>query len=148
VSRIVVHRSLLLFLIAGSMAGACGPAPAPDMPTFAHDVEPIMLARCVRCHGAGGMLNADPASTSPSFKNVPPLSGYFDHLEDQGDCSVPEGGVTTSPSCKRGLKYYASGNPGNVVWNVYFPMMPPAPAPKLTDRQLDVINRWLKDPLP
>ena len=139
--------SLVSVLLAGSLLGACGPAPAPDMPTFAHDVEPIMLARCVRCHGGGGTLNADPASTSPAFKNVPPLSGYFDHLEDQGDCSIQDGGGL-SMSCKRGLKYYASGNPGNVVWKVFFPQMPPAPAPKLTDRQLDVINRWVQNPLP
>jgi hypothetical protein len=148
VSRIVTRRSLLLFvsvLAAGSVAGACGPAPAPDMPTFAHDVEPIMLARCVRCHGAGGMLNADPHSTVMLFQGAP-TSGYFDHLEDQGDC-VPDGGVIPM-SCKRGLKYYATDTTGVALWKLWFPMMPPAPAPKLSDRQLDTINRWVKNPLP
>ena len=52
----------------------------------------------------------------------------------------------------RGLADYASPNPTTVlsqrihVDNAL--RMPPKPAPLLTDRQLEIMDRWLMNPLP
>src|SRR5437764_1467964 len=71
--------------------------PVPQTPTFALDVKPIFAAHCVRCHGAGGTLNADPRAPD---KNAPP-DGYLDRYADKSDCT-PDAAGDVPPTCERG----------------------------------------------
>ena len=49
----------LASVLAG-LGGACSIEDTPHAPTYTLDIQPLVLSRCVRCHGAGGHLNADP----------------------------------------------------------------------------------------
>lgn len=109
----------------------CGEEPVPADPGFAADVRPILIARCVRCHGAGGTLNGDPLSK----KDVPPEIVYLEQYEDTGMCTAPV------MNCKSGAKGVAA------LIRAYVhetgPMrMPPLPAESLSDWQLQTIDRW------
>ena len=64
------QRLLIVELLAAlAFVGAgCGNE-APLFPTYHNDVKPILEAHCIRCHGAGGMLNTDP--------DIPLISGVM-----------------------------------------------------------------------
>jgi len=49
---------VVAFAIAGAALG-CGsdPPQVPANPTYTADVAPILNLHCIRCHGAGDMLN-------------------------------------------------------------------------------------------
>jgi hypothetical protein len=134
---------LALVLVA---VPACSPS-RPASPTFSEDVRPILVAHCTRCHGAGGMLQGDTASISGY--QTPPVDGFFEDYQDQGDCTQADGGaLPTPPACKHGAHAYATTYVSR--WNGYvFPtrLMPPAPAAPLDDYELDVLNRWIENPV-
>ncbi len=132
----------LLASAAGLGLGACSIQNTPHAPTFESDIKEITLSRCVRCHGAGGHLNADPKSTIPLYR-MAPFDGYFDRMED----ICPDGGP---PGC-HGLGHYTN-DPNdmrltNFIHAVGDPM-PPAPAPRLTSDQLDIFDLWLANGAP
>jgi hypothetical protein len=141
------HGQLLSLLLTSAVwIAACGGQPVPDMPTFQQDVRPIMLSRCVRCHGAGGKRQGDPTSvTDVDALKSAPNNGYFDRFDDPPNCFVDD--PTNMVPC-RGMGYYATTVPGKAVWSIWFPQMPPPPAAGLTDRQHEVIAKWLASPLP
>jgi hypothetical protein len=146
VARPVSFGRLLMLALMAAGISACSSSspPVPDMPTYAVDVKPILLAHCVRCHGAGGTLNADPSSSLP----YPPPNGYFDHYEDLTDCTPGDGGVVPD-TCKYGaaslagaMKFYVNSDDTP---------MPPPPAPRLSAHDREVITRWADEtptPLP
>jgi hypothetical protein len=141
-------RLVLAIAGAAALAAGCGPDDAPAMPGYLADVKPLMGARCVRCHGAGGTLNDDPGNTSTVNKGAP-LHGYFDRLEDQGTCTAADG--TGNDVCKRGLLYYVTA--GAPTFTLFIRAtgelrMPPPPAPELTDREHAILERWIVNPQP
>ena len=54
-----LRKVLVLTAALALPLGACNPD-VPATPTYDRDVQPILTAHCVRCHGAGGTLNAIP----------------------------------------------------------------------------------------
>jgi hypothetical protein len=141
-------NGFLITLLASVVSlglGACSIQNTPHAPTFEADIRPIMLSRCVRCHGSGGALHGDPTSTLPAFRG-PPVDGHFDRFED--DC--PD---AMSFGC-HGLGYYTGNNAATLTNFIHARMpregtpMPPAPAPRLTSDQLDIIDLWLANDAP
>jgi hypothetical protein len=125
-----MHNTLLLVAaLAGAAvvtAAGCGENAAPDRPSYARDIAPLMGARCVRCHGAGGQINADP--------DMPPIMGTI--------TKAPMGDFTTLA----GLMPYANRTTMKLyVVNIG---MPPAPSDPLDDWSLDMLLRWCDMPLP
>jgi len=128
------HAGILVVLVAAALAGAgCGETPAPDRPTYSRDIQPLMTAHCIRCHGAGGTLNKDPDSALVNSTQQP-TGGDFTALSDDA-------------AGKHGLTYYATDPAGKMLMSVFLPQMPPTPAPALTDREFTILTRWLSNPL-
>jgi hypothetical protein len=137
-----------LALAAVALAGCEEPVPAT--PTFAHDVLPIFRAACVRCHGAGGTRNMDPAMTGV-YKGETAPGGYLDSYGDVGDCTVDPVTMRTPASCGKGALSEASNI--NIYLNVFPPAlrMPPSPSEPLARWEHEVVDNWLAEkpvPLP
>jgi hypothetical protein len=127
--RINALLSLSLVFVAGvgaALAG-CGEEPVPGHVTYERDVKPLLEARCVRCHGAGGMLNKDPGisdwvnSVNPPHHDTPQLAFF---------------------NTQAAAKTYANG--AVKLWIDKFPM-PPPPAPRLTSREREILLNWAGD---
>jgi len=136
--------SLLASVTATLGLGACSIQNTPHAPTFESDIKEITASRCVRCHGAGGMLNGDPTSTLAAYRS-PPIDGFFDRMED--DCT--DGAAIRC----HGLGHYTTGDAKTTLTNYIHDRMmpspmPPAPAPRLTSDQLDIFDLWLANGAP
>jgi len=115
----------LMLLAAGLGAAAlsgCG-ANVPANPSWVADVHPIMVARCIRCH------NADKPSDPESPPLNPALQGNFDYasLDD------------FKKSTDFGLFLVAA------VQQVSSGAMPPPPAAKLADWQIETITNFVNE---
>jgi hypothetical protein len=122
----------LIILLAALGAGCIDNGEAPLFPSYEADVKPIMGARCIRCHGAGGTLNKDPDIPDGNRYVGPPTNGNFTQLESSGT--------------QAGLLFYA--HEGKILWKGAVPLMPPPPAPALTERERTILDRWIENPLP
>jgi hypothetical protein len=101
---------------------ACG-AGVPANPTYFNDVQPILRANCARCHGA------DPVDQKVAkFR----LDRYVKHDDATFDVYDYASGI--DPAMVR------------VAVNLESPAMPPDYA--LTDRQRDIIARWVAQGAP
>jgi hypothetical protein len=125
----------LLLLVAVSALGlglaGCGEEPAPDFPTYTNNVAPLLGARCVRCHGAGGTTNDDPYSPPPVL--IDKTTGLPAVTKEK-----PATKLDTYASAKGGVALFFA---------IYLGSMPPPPSPPLTDRELEILSRWNKNPL-
>ena len=110
-----------------AMVSAC--AAAPEHPTWDDDVRPLMVARCIRCHGPGGV---DPASAKLNSK----VASAGIQLDYQYLSDVP-------PTVMDKLKKMGDAARGTLSpW----PRMPPAPAAALEEWQIQMLDNWAKDP--
>ena len=124
-----LRRALLIAgLGLSATLGACGGA--PEHPTYDEDVRPLLVARCLRCHGQPGQV--DPLSAKTNSKLA--ISGLrldYPYLSD-----VPEGLMAKL----KVLGGYARGEAPNL------PRMPPPPAAALEDWEIQMLDNWGKDP--
>jgi hypothetical protein len=144
------------FLAVAALAASCD-APTPASPSYAADVRPIFMSRCVRCHGSGpdgGTLRMALEPTGPNAAALAsdptkPTTCYLDQYADSGDC--PDAGGSTLV-CHRGAYHCATmvngidvrvhgGGPIKVS-------MPPPPSSGLDDWELKVVDAWTRNPLP
>jgi hypothetical protein len=143
---------LVLGLLGAAGLGGCGPDAPPARPSFERDVKPITVANCVRCHNATTL-------SDPTVLINKPTNGVFDHYEDPAGCDVryqqtdAQGNVTgvldVGPCF--GLAHYAApGMCQDLIVCSYIDagVMPPAPAPKLSARDVGIIQRWLGESPP
>jgi hypothetical protein len=116
------------------VAAGCNIEPsAPDTPTYETDVQPILMARCVRCHGS-------PPLGEPTSGPAPGTERY-DVFADSPECASGANG------CVRGASAFAQLFPAYVHVDSRT-RMPPRPAPALTSYQIDVFDRWAAEPTP
>ena len=126
-----------------SLSG-CSPE-VPATPSFARDVQPIFMARCVRCHDE--TLRGEPPLPGQPAKV--PLICHLNRYASMGDC-VTAG----SPPCSLGasacvripgeMDGYLAVRVDPAVDNDVG-RMPPAPADPLNDYESAVVNKWLKN---
>jgi hypothetical protein len=139
---------LFLIVLGASALGAgafgCGgEEPIPASPTFEPTIRTLLQAHCVRCHGAGGTLNTDPASLYKDMAG----QGYFNRYEDR-DC-VPLPDLSLPADCQKGARsevitiktyiHLAESDPVH---------MPPLPSDPLTSWELQLLDNWLDEPDP
>jgi len=119
-------KSMLLVAAATGLA-ACEPT-APANPTWEQDIYPLMVARCIRCHD--NPTHVDPLVTAPLG-----TAFGFNHptLQALAADAVAMASIKLAPSYVRG--------------EVLGKMMPPAPAEKLEQWQIDMLANWTKNPI-
>lgn len=130
-------------MLAGLLAG-CGDEPIPEQVTFEPTMRHVFAAHCVRCHGAGGTLNADPLTFGG---HDGPSIAYLDHYADQGDCTLDPVAMSVPDSCKRGALFNAA-TIHQYVQAKDASRMPPAPSDPLADYELALVLKWTDNPLP
>ena len=115
---------------------ACTPE-VPASPTYTNDVQPIFIAHCVRCHGAGDMLHA--MLLTGGLRS--PRLCYLQRYDNEGDCSNPNDLTTCKPGA--GFSQCVGLAASYVTAPSESPMrMPPAPSDPLTDWEVQVIAKW------
>jgi hypothetical protein len=128
----------LLSLVALSTLGlglaGCGEEPVPDYPSYAIHVQPILVARCVRCHSAAGMVGDDSDPYSPPPVIINPKTGQPVVTKEK-----PVTRLDTMDGAIGGV---------TLLFPTYVNVMPPPPSPPLTDREREILARWQKKPLP
>ncbi len=134
-------RSLLAFTLLTAGLVGCGENDVPVNPSYARDIQPLLDAHCVRCHGAGGTLNGDPDVPPGSIK-LPcapiPDGGAYTCAPTNGDFTALNGA-----NGKAGLATYAAG----IKTYLALPM-PPPPSEPLDDYETNLLVTWAaKTPL-
>jgi hypothetical protein len=119
-------------LIAGlglsATLSACGGP--PEHPTYDEDVRPLLVARCLRCHGQPGEVDPLSAKVNARLTSVGLLLDY-PYFSDVPDTLLPK---------MKMLGAYARGEaPG-------LPRMPPPPAAALEDWEIQMLDNWGKAP--
>ncbi|HEV3031119.1 MAG TPA: hypothetical protein VG319_05715 [Polyangia bacterium] len=134
------HGLLLVTMLAGAAVGGgagCGNA-VPDRPSYERDIKPLMEAHCIRCHGAGGTLNADPDIAANAKFHGAPTNGDFTTLDDVNG--------------HFGLLHYTDMGAGTAVVLKSFVdtlgPMPLPPADPLTSYEHELLFTWAHTPLP
>jgi mono/diheme cytochrome c family protein len=123
------HGLYLVTVLAGAavVGGAgCG-NPVPDRPSYERDIKPLMEAHCIRCHGAGGTLNADP--------DIRPVSGV--QKPNATDFTSLNGLMPLTGAAEPALELFVKTLP-----------MPPPPSDLLTNYERELLFTWAKNPLP
>ena len=114
----------LVALLAAAVAGAgCNLEPSvPGQPGYEADVQPILEARCTRCHGYPMIANAFPGYRLDIYACPTPA--------DPTMCSMAAGDKVLADR----IKCRAEASCGT--------QMPPKPAAPLSPYQIDTIAKW------
>jgi hypothetical protein len=108
------------------------------------DVLPIFEAHCVRCHGAGGSLNAD----FRGLEMAPPPNGFLNQYDDVVDCT-PDAMGNRPLTCVAGARTEAENdNIHAFTHGLIPPRMPLSPAAPLDAWELAVIDNWVAEKPP
>ncbi|HEY2731157.1 MAG TPA: hypothetical protein VGK52_14540 [Polyangia bacterium] len=123
------HGFFLITMLAGiGLVGAAGCLNSvPERPSYERDIKPLMEAHCIRCHGAGGTLNADP--------DIAKISGVQKPLAT--DFTSLNGLMPLTGPAEPALELFIRSLP-----------MPPPPSDLLTSWESDLLFTWAKNPLP
>lgn len=113
-------------------AGACA-ADGPANPTWADDIHPLMVSRCIRCHDDPGQVDPASAATGIAILKVPGTPSF--NYANFGDIPQTPNLMYLTIAAK-----YARGEVTGI------PRMPPPPAAELADWQIDMLDRWGKNP--
>jgi mono/diheme cytochrome c family protein len=124
--RATRRLGLVLTMVSAAALGAAGCGeddPVPAQPTWVSDVEPILRANCFSCHGASAdtlgrhrfdVYDLDSYSTAGAFTDLDVVGGKME-----------------APLI---LSYATDPNDNT--------RMPPPPAPRLSDRDIEILRRW------
>ncbi len=110
---------------------------AADKPTYEADVRPILMARCVRCHGE------PPLGDPESLGGAAPIAPI--RFDVYGDTNC---GGTDAGACVHGAAFAAMMMGMRVTLSQDMSGMPPLPAPALTSYQRDTIVNWAAESPP
>jgi hypothetical protein len=134
-----MKRSLLLVVLAlaGVAVGGCEPA-GPDTPTWEADVRPLLQARCLRCHSRDIRSDQYAGTAAPSY------TFDFETWAELRDAPMTDLDRFAARAALLGVVPYVRGD---VVANFPYPIMPPAPAAHLPGWQIDMLDRWTKNPM-
>jgi hypothetical protein len=137
-------------VLGGVLAAGCEPA-VPASPSYEADVRPIFMSHCVRCHGAGGMLNMPRAPVPDGgIGNTSIVADcYLNQYVNTGNCLANDpaspchyGALTWAMTVGGGIGDVVHGRNGQMI-------MPPSPASPLDDWELKIIDAWVAEkPLP
>lgn len=109
-----IHRHAPVLLATGfALSAACSPPAPVDHATYWRDVAPILAARCVSCHTAGG-IGPMPLTTYAEARPVAPLMA-----RETGTRAMPPWPPSTDLPCR-----------------------PLQNAKNLTDHEIDLIADW------
>jgi len=146
-----LHFTLPALLLAGAL-GCEEPPPAPAKPTYVDDVEPILRANCFSCHGA----TAGSFATFMQFR-IKRWDVYNAKDPKYVELGFPESTDPNPDPEKRtktflGASEAVDGPTHFIVMKSYFtaaddfPLrMPPPPATRLSDRDIQVLENWEKN---
>lgn len=132
-----VNRLLATLGLAAVLAlpvAACAPA-VPDNPTYTKDVQPILAAHCVRCHGAGGALHMISTVPTTLSHQIPQLC-YLQSYDN-----IPAGCTIGSANCQAGAAF-CSGMFMTVLDPEATLAMPPKPSDSLVEWEKETLLRW------
>jgi hypothetical protein len=117
---------------------ACSSPQAPDKPTWAEDVQPIIMGSCGHCHGAtapdsGGSFRLDVCSR---FTFVDTGVAFGENCDtDDADLSCATTGIV--PGLLKSVLGQITSDGAEA------PLMPPPPGGPLSSYERDVLVRWL-----
>ena len=129
------NRAFGLLAAVVGLAGAGGcVAYVPEHPTWKDDIHPLMFARCIRCHQETS--RGDPTVTTAAYRLQRGITFDYPTLADI-PLDVLMGWKTTIP-------FYVEAPDKPLPSS----RMPPAPAARLQDWEVETFKRWLDNPLP
>jgi len=116
-------------------AAACAPVPAvPDNPTWS-DVEPILRAECVSCHGGS-------AAVTGSTQGVSYRLDFYDMSgESCGDAALIDGAIRFAAASSSQIAIDITSTSSAVR-----PRMPPEPSAWLQDWEWQTLAKWASNP--
>lgn len=118
----------VLSLVLSSVA--CGPI-VPVAPTWQDDIRPLMVSRCTRCHTAS--FRKDP-SVKPPLRVIDPATPSFYNFDFSTFAEIPIANLAILK-----MAWQSCSGTGSHL-------MPPPPAERLEDWQIDMLHAWADIP--